>query len=260
VLYKTQTPLGPDGNPLKQSDKGIVGYRESLQLAYNANHELTKSITITQAGLNVTEVIATYEYDAFGRRVSKQTQTKDKTKLIKTARVKTLDTPIQSGKTRHKQVGYLWDGNRQLQEQTPTHVFTTLYEQDSFEAVARLVWLQAGVTIAANDEPEDKDGYFYENVPKQDHSKTGMQVYHCHNDHLGTPNELTNSQGEVVWLADYEAWGERGISKALLCPSARRELCSSDRRKLFIKKYSLNNYKYQPMNYSRYGFRGMSKE
>ena len=24
---------------------------------------------------------------------------------------------------------------------------------------------------------------------------------------MGTPNELTNQQGEVVWLADYEAWG-----------------------------------------------------
>ena len=34
-----------------------------------------------------------------------------------------------------------------------------------------------------------------------------MQVYHYHNDHLGTPNELTNSQGEVIWLADYQAWG-----------------------------------------------------
>ena len=34
-----------------------------------------------------------------------------------------------------------------------------------------------------------------------------MQIYHYHNDHLGTPNELTNQKGEVVWLADYEAWG-----------------------------------------------------
>ena len=34
-----------------------------------------------------------------------------------------------------------------------------------------------------------------------------MQIYHYHNDHLGTPNELTNQEGEVVWLADYEAYG-----------------------------------------------------
>ena len=36
----------------------------------------------------------------------------------------------------------LWDGDRQLQEHTHTHVFTTVYEQKSFEPVARLVWLK----------------------------------------------------------------------------------------------------------------------
>lgn len=30
--------------------------------------------------------------------------------------------------------------------------------------------------------------------------------YHC--DHLGTPQELTDEQGEVVWTAQYTAWGE----------------------------------------------------
>ena len=40
---------------------------------------------------------------------------------------------------------------------------------------------------------------------EQDSSVT--QVYHYHNDQLGTPNELTNDRGEVVWLADYQAWG-----------------------------------------------------
>ncbi|MGP2571413.1 RHS domain-containing protein [Ornithobacterium rhinotracheale] len=54
-----------------------------------------------------------------------------------------------------------------------------------------------------------------------------------HNNHLRKPNELTNQQGEVVWLVDYEAWGERGNSECLgdTLPSARRELCSSERLK-----------------------------
>ena len=46
----------------------------------------------------------------------------------------------------------LWDGNRQTQEKTDTHVFTTIYEQDSFEPVARLVWLKDELLKAANDE------------------------------------------------------------------------------------------------------------
>jgi len=82
-------------------------------------------------------------------------------------------------------------------------VFTTLYEQDSFEAIARLVWLQEGVTIAAN-EPVYRDN---PHIEPETNKPSKMQVYHCHNDHLGTPNELTNNQGEVVWLADYAAWG-----------------------------------------------------
>ena len=39
--------------------------------------------------------------------------------------------------------------------------------------------------------------------------------YHYHNDQLGTPNELTNElaneKGEVVWLADYQAWGGASV-------------------------------------------------
>ena len=50
----------------------------------------------------------------------------------------------------------------------------------------------------ANDDIESRDR-------EQDGSI--IQVYHYHNDQLGTPNELTNDKGKVVWLADYEAWG-----------------------------------------------------
>lgn len=82
MLFKTQTPLGKDGQALKQSGSAIVGFRTSLQLAYNADLELTKSITITQEGLALTEVTTTYQYDAFGRRIAKYSQTKDKTKRV----------------------------------------------------------------------------------------------------------------------------------------------------------------------------------
>ena len=98
----------------------------------------------------------------------------------------------------------LWDGNRQAQEYTDTHVFTTIYEQNSFEPVARLVWLKDELLKAANDEIKNAERESWEDAPTLIPS---MQVFHYHNDHLGTPNELTNQQGEVVWLADYEAWG-----------------------------------------------------
>ncbi len=72
----------------------------------------------------------------------------------------------------------LWDGNRQIQEFKNNLVFTTVYEQDSFIPVARLV-----------------------------SDKNELKVYHYHTDHLGTPNELTDSKGNVIWLVDYNAWG-----------------------------------------------------
>jgi hypothetical protein len=33
------------------------------------------------------------------------------------------------------------------------------------------------------------------------------EVRHLHTDHLGTPRELTDSDGRVVWAARYRAWG-----------------------------------------------------
>ena len=34
------------------------------------------------------------------------------------------------------------------------------------------------------------------------------QVYYFHTDALGTPKEVTDSAGEIVWQAGYKAWGE----------------------------------------------------
>lgn len=139
ALFKTQTRLGKNGQALKQLGSAIAGFRTSLQLAYNADHELTRSISITQEGLALTEVNTTYQYDAFGRRIAKHSQSKDKTKRVSKNLIKFADRHIQQQKTQHKHISYLWNGNRQLQKQTVTHVFTTIYEQDSFAPMARMV-------------------------------------------------------------------------------------------------------------------------
>jgi len=89
----------------------------------------------------------------------------------------------------------LWDGNRQAQEYTDTHVFTMVYEQNSFEPVARLVWLKDELLKAANDDIKNAERESWEDAPTL---IPNMQIYHYHNDHLGTPNELTSQDGEVV--------------------------------------------------------------
>ena len=85
----------------------------------------------------------------------------------------------------------LWEGNRQLQEYTQAHSFTTVYDQDSFIPVARVV--------QANTVQDNQDS--------QSNTVDELKIYHYHTNHLGTPQELTNQQGEVVWLSYDYAWG-----------------------------------------------------
>lgn len=42
------------------------------------------------------------------------------------------------------------------------------------------------------------------------------QVYYYHCDHLGTPRRLTNAFGEVVWAADYDAFGQARVARGLI--------------------------------------------
>lgn len=39
--------------------------------------------------------------------------------------------------------------------------------------------------------------------PLQSH----IYYVHVHTDHVGTPRELTNNSGDIVWAATYKAWG-----------------------------------------------------
>ena len=75
---------------------------------------------------------------------------------------------------------FTWDGNRLLSETRGSHSRTYLYEGTSFVPLAQVDNL-AG---------EDKSNILY-----------------FHTDHLGTPRELTDVQGQVQWAATYKAWG-----------------------------------------------------
>ena len=78
---------------------------------------------------------------------------------------------------------FVWDGNRLLCEQRGSHSRTYVYGEEAFVPLARV------------DAVADVDG------------ATRAQVRHLHTDHLGTPREMTDSGGRVVWAARYRAWG-----------------------------------------------------
>lgn len=79
----------------------------------------------------------------------------------------------------NKQTIFLWQGLRLLQEQTEQKQITYIYEPNSYVPLARI------------DTEYDID-----------------DIYYYHTDQIGTPLELTNQQGTIVWQANYKAWGE----------------------------------------------------
>ena len=44
--------------------------------------------------------------------------------------------------------------------------------------------------------------------------KIGGQYYFYHNDHLGTPQKMTDISGAVVWSAKYESFGKAVVEIA----------------------------------------------
>ncbi|WP_348549784.1 RHS repeat-associated core domain-containing protein [Psychrobacter sp. KFRI-CH2-11] len=186
VLYKTTEAIKhPNTAP-----------RSALQLQYNANNELEKSLRTQYQDNNIIKTLTEYHYDAFGRRITKHSETRNF--------IQSKDQLTQSRQTQHQHTHMLWDSDLPIQEYTDTHVYTTIYDQGSFVPIARLAWLRDDLPKVANDELELSQGWYGKDKPNV---KTGIQGYHYHNDQLGTPNELTNEKGEVIWLADYEAWG-----------------------------------------------------
>ncbi|MND98716.1 putative deoxyribonuclease RhsC [compost metagenome] len=78
-----------------------------------------------------------------------------------------------------EQKRFLWQGLRMLREETPGQSILYLYEPGSYAPLARV------------DQVEGE----------------GQKVYYFHTDQIGTPLELTDSLGEVVWQATYRSWG-----------------------------------------------------
>jgi RHS repeat-associated protein len=74
---------------------------------------------------------------------------------------------------------FLWEGDRLIAEETGDQYRTYVYEPDTFKPLALV------------------EGY----GPEQ------ASIYYYHLDHLGTPQEITNAQGDLVWSVTYRAYG-----------------------------------------------------
>ena len=223
-----------------------MGYLESLQLFYTPNNQLEKSIKIHQQGFEVTTTTTHYFYDAFGRRIGKSSSIQKSSKLNQRGQLVKFPSNLSSLNTtdrpQRKNTLMLWDGNQQIQEYTDEQIFTTVYEQGSFEPVARVVQLSE---VLEKQRIAEKILYIQQHVPsgvinqdfydRIEQAKTPLlKIYHYHCNHLGTPQELSDEKGDVIWLSYDRAWG--GSFDTIYKPQ-------------FIDNFALNEFELQPIKF-----------
>ncbi|HEX7315417.1 MAG TPA: RHS repeat-associated core domain-containing protein [Pyrinomonadaceae bacterium] len=76
------------------------------------------------------------------------------------------------------------------------------------ETLVRESWTGAGGT-------EAQDYLYVPGTHTPLATRAGGRVYGYHNDHLGAPRRLTGADGEVVWSADYAAFGQAEVGVEL---------------------------------------------
>ncbi|WP_260434304.1 RHS repeat-associated core domain-containing protein, partial [Burkholderia anthina] len=125
---------------------------------------------------------ARYFYDAFGRRIAKEVN--------------------------GERTVFGWDGDTLAYESDGERGTHYIYEPGTFVPLAQYV---AGpVDGIATPEWKSTDRYVPEEDPLQKvperRGVAALFYYHC--DQIGTPQLLTDGDGDVVWEASYKAWGE----------------------------------------------------
>ncbi len=188
------------------------------------------------------EYTAEYRYDALGRRIQKRSKhhhTGDEQNVI-----------------------YGWEGNTLAFESNDQVTKHYVYEKGSFVPLVQAVYTEA---IELHQTPDWSDKpYSLQRDPLWKTSKKAKDLndvwfYHC--DHLGTPQEMSDHTGAVIWKANYLAWGECKAEKAKSNFFENSEIISNNIRfqgQYFDQETGLhyNRYRY----YSPYVGRFISKD
>ena len=124
----------------------------------------------------------TFSYDCENRLVKAQTYISGKLESVGEYRYDSLGRRVAkrseiNGKVEQKH--FLWQGLRMLREETPGQSTLYVYEQGSYAPLARV------------DQAEGEQ----------------QKLYYFHTDQIGTPLEMSDSEGAIVWQATYRSWG-----------------------------------------------------
>ncbi|CAJ0806863.1 Protein RhsC [Ralstonia psammae] len=178
-----------------------------------------------------------YQYDALGRRTVKRSQAHY---MRRELRANGYDAMHQARRNREEVCSttrYGWDGDTLAWEcreeaevegpgsswwPVPGASRTThyLYEPNSFVPLAQAVHhgamqLHQQPDYALAEYDLDDDPLWTTGLQPQPFD--AIAWYQC--DHLGTPQELTDEHGEIVWSAHYKAWGQ---AKEVISDAARK--------------------------------------
>ncbi|RMR09483.1 Rhs protein [Pseudomonas syringae pv. primulae] len=125
----------------------------------------------------------TFTYDCENRLVKTETMADTQVESTSSYQYDSLGRRVgkQSEiKGQSDQKRFLWQGLRMLREESQGQSSLYLYEPGSYAPLARV---------------DQKEG------------EAENKVYYYHTDQIGTPLEMTDAEGQIVWQAKYRAWG-----------------------------------------------------
>lgn len=138
---------------------------------------------------------AEYRYDALGRRIQKRSK--------------------HHHTGQEQNIIYGWDGDTLAYESSADITKHYFYEKDSFVPLLQAAYHHS-IELHHTQDWKDKKYSIYKdplwNTVKQSQGFDDVWFYHC--DHLGTPQEMSNKTGAIVWKAQYKAWGECKVEQA----------------------------------------------
>ncbi|MDZ4021612.1 RHS repeat-associated core domain-containing protein [Pseudomonas sichuanensis] len=200
------------GTHYKYDERGNLIHR-----LHNGSHaHFTWDLFDRLAGYNDDKLKVDYSYDALGRRLHKHSVAH----FWDRPEAGTGWNQLQRAK-RQRELGcgftlFGWDGDTLAWESSPPldegdsgRTVHYLYEPDSFVPVAQAlrkspIRLHKVPDWSQREYDFDQDPLWHTDVKPVPFD--AMTWYHC--DHLGTPMELTDEQGNVAWAGQYKAWGE----------------------------------------------------
>ncbi|MYN29378.1 PAAR-like domain-containing protein [Duganella levis] len=200
-----------------------------LELAYDDENRLIRS-GCRDAG---TRSVTSYLYDAFSRRIAKT--------VIRESwfgdQNPEMDMPAQ---TEEHAVRFVWDGDTMVQELRDDGTVTYVYEPETFVPLARVESKESLLGKAGGDFVVEQFVHIWpvddwlppsQRENQQEGTRSASDILRCRSgwqqcvadaevkaavdsvahyncDHLGTPRELVDTSGKLLWSGRFQAWGK----------------------------------------------------